>query len=479
MKPGQPGAALAGRLGALLLVFLLPACASTGAHAADERIAAPGSSIQGEGSAAESSASDRVDPVLARATLDSAWSRIANSYYDTTFRGVDWPAVHAELAPVADTTTTMRGLRALLLGMLGRLGESHLTIIPGEAVPDPSATRRAPGTADGWAGIALRLVDDQLVVTEVERESPAQRAGIREGWVLIRTGQDTAASLLALARTTPDSSTARRDAEMRVVALMQFRLRDGEPGDTVRAVFADDRNAEVERSIVLAEPTGDFVQFGNLPPMRVRTEHERMRIPGGCATYVYMSVWMPVAMPAVENAIDADSTCGGLVLDLRGNPGGVAGLAMRLGGLLLDEPIHLGVMTNREATLRFAVNPRRVRAGGEPASPYSGSVAILVDEFSMSTSEIVAAALQEVGRARVFGVQTTGQALPSAMVRLPSGDVLLHAVANYHTPGGRRVEGTGVVPDEVTPVVRSQLLAGRDAALEAALAWIASESPVP
>src|SRR5690606_33892182 len=138
MKPGQPGAALAGRLGALLLVFLLPACASTGAHAADERIAAPGSSIQGERSAAESSASDRVDPVLARATLDSAWSRIANSYYDTTFRGVDWPAVHAGLAPVADTTTTMRGLRALLLGMLGRLGESHLTIIPGEAVPDPS-----------------------------------------------------------------------------------------------------------------------------------------------------------------------------------------------------------------------------------------------------------------------------------------------------------------------------------------------------
>ena len=433
-----------------------------------------------DGSAAangRTAAARLIDPALARTTLDSVWNRIANTYYDTTFRGLDWPAVHAEYAPVADTTTTLGDLRRLLSRMLARLGESHMAIIPGEAVPDQAAVPTAPADSPGWSGIGLRLVSDELLVTEVEQGSPAERLGIREGWILRSAGSISADSLVELAATTPEASVARRDSEMRVVALMQMRLRDGSPGDTVQAVFTNERGAAVTSAIELAEPTGDFVRFGNLPTMRVRSEHERITTPGGCASYVYLSVWMPVAMPAVERAIDADSACAGLILDLRGNPGGVAGLVMRIGGLVLNEPVHLGIMQSRTYELKFAVNPRRVRAGGEPASPYSGRMAILVDELSLSTSEIVAGSLQEIGRARVFGTGTTGQALPSGMIRLPSGDVLLHAVADYRTPGGKRVEGTGVVPDEVVLVTRADLLAGKDAPLEAALQWIAAPTP--
>src|SRR5690606_24736094 len=355
----------------------------------------------------------------------------------------------------------------VITDMLGRLGESHLSLIPGEAVPDPSAAQPETGESAGWSGVTLRRLGDHVLVTELGPGSPGERTGIRTGWALLRTNSDTTARLLERARITPEGSTARRQAEMRVVARLQGMLSRGAPGDTVLAVFHDAGDAEAERAIVLEEAPGSVVQFGNLPPMRVRVDHRRIESADGCVSYVYLGLWMPAAMPEVERAIDADSSCAGLVLDLRGNPGGVGGLAMRIGGLLLNEPVDLGTMRSRTTTLKFAVNPRRVRTGGEPASPFPGRVAIIVDEFSMSTSEIVAASLQEIGRARIFGVPTTGQALPSGMVRLPSQDVLLHAVADYRTPGGKRVEGEGVQPDEIVPLTRSDLLAGRDAPLDA------------
>jgi len=107
--------------------------------------------------------------------------------------------------------------------------------------------------------------------------------------------------------------------------------------------------------------------------------------------------------------------------------------------------------------------------------PYAGPVAILVDEMSASTTEFFAAGLQEVGRARIFGMRTSGQALPAQLTSLPNGDVLYHAVADFTTPKGVRMEKDGVAPDDATPLTRRDLLAGRDAQLEAALAWIARQ----
>jgi carboxyl-terminal processing protease len=86
--------------------------------------------------------------------------------------------------------------------------------------------------------------------------------------------------------------------------------------------------------------------------------------------------------------------------------------------------------------------------------------------------------MQSVGRARVFGQQTMGQALPALFDRLPNGDVLIHAYGDFVTADGTRLEGRGVIPDEVVPLQRADLLDGRDRTLEAALAWIDSRSPV-
>jgi carboxyl-terminal processing protease len=163
-----------------------------------------------------------------------------------------------------------------------------------------------------------------------------------------------------------------------------------------------------------------------------------------------------------------------MIVDLRGNPGGLAAMLMGISGHFIDERTALGVMKTRDNELRFNVNPRRVNAQGKRVEPFAGPVAILVDALSGSASECFAGGMQSLKRVRVFGQQTMGQALPALFARLPNGDVLIHAYADFVTSDGTRLEGRGVLPDELVPLERGHLLAGRDRTLEAALAWIDS-----
>ena len=63
-------------------------------------------------------------------TFDAAWSIIDTTYYDPTFRGLDWKAVRAELRPEAERAKTPAELRATIAKMLARLGESHFAVLP-------------------------------------------------------------------------------------------------------------------------------------------------------------------------------------------------------------------------------------------------------------------------------------------------------------------------------------------------------------
>jgi carboxyl-terminal processing protease len=131
-------------------------------------------------------------------------------------------------------------------------------------------------------------------------------------------------------------------------------------------------------------------------------------------------------------------------------------------------------MRMREATLRFVVNPQRVTEDGTRVEPFGGPFAILVDPLTASTSEVFAGGMQALGRARVFGETTAGQALPALVTALPNGDRLLHAVADFTAADGSRLEGAGVTPDVIVPLTREALLAGEDSALREAFQWIAS-----
>lgn len=99
-------------------------------------------------------------------------------------------------------------------------------------------------------------------------------------------------------------------------------------------------------------------------------------------------------------------------------------------------------------------------------------MALLIDELSMSASEVLAQRLKDAGRARVFGRRSAGAVLASTVEKLPNGDGFQYPTARFEFPSGTVVEGAGVVPDEPVHAARETLLSGRDAGFEAAVQWI-------
>jgi carboxyl-terminal processing protease len=221
---------------------------------------------------------------------------------------------------------------------------------------------------------------------------------------------------------------------------------------------------------------GQPVTLGKLPTMYVRVEKERHTTPAGrSAGLIRFNVWMAAVDAQVQRAVDEYRGADGMILDLRGNPGGLAAMLMGIAGHFVDERKPLGVMQTRDnPPLRFTANPRLVSAAGQPVDVFRGPLAILVDGMSGSASECFAGGMQSIGRARIFGQTTMGQALPAQFRELPNGDVLMYAFGDFVTADGTRLEGRGVIPDETVPLRREDLLAGRDRTLEAALAWIDS-----
>lgn len=416
-------------------------------------------------------AAGRIDAAAAVATFDSAWSVIHRRHFDTTFGGLDWRALRDTLRPRAAAAKDVEGLRTVLRDMISRLRLSHYALLPME-VASTVATRRDPsaGSRPGNVGFDVRLVDKAIVVRSVTPGGAAARAGVRPGWVVARIDTTNVATLAAGRPRALDEHKFSFQAPQVVHAMLM-----GATGSRVAVTFRDGSDREVTHTLERGAVAGTPITFGHLPTMYAETIRRDTTTQGARVGLIRFNVWMTAVVPPVDSAIDAFRDRDGIVFDLRGNPGGVAGIVMGMAGHLIDTSVALGVMRSREATLRFRANPRLVNARGERVRPYSGPVAVIVDEMSASTTEFFAAGLQEVGRARVFGTRTSGQALPAQLTQLPNGDVLYHAVADFTTPKGARIEKDGVVPDEPTPLRRAELLAGRDTALEAALAWIARQ----
>ncbi len=410
------------------------------------------------------------------ASLDSAWASISRAYYDTALVSGRWRVVFDSLrreVAAGDDAAVRSAIRELIRVP----GQSHFALIPAGAVPLPSAPRGSgrPGTS----GIDVRTIGDSLVVWRVEAGSAAARAGVRVGGVITHVDSIPVDSIVA--RLGLAFGRGARQVRQMSAAYAKNRL-SGTEGDTVRFTYRAPRARRGTPVVLVLRPIeGRSTQFGNLPPMVVRVTHDSVRVRTASGQrwipFVGFNAWLPAVMQDFDTALFGSRTASGMILDLRGNPGGVVGMISGVSGHFADSAVALGTMYGRGATLITRANPRLVNTAGVRVGVYSGPLAILVDEFTASTSEFFAAGLQAVGRARVFGERSAGQALPSLMQRLPNGDVLMHPIADHVDAAGRRVEGDGVTPDELTPLTTRDLLAGRDAALEAARAWLARTIP--
>lgn len=411
-------------------------------------------------------------------SFDQVWTTARDSNFDPTLGGVDWEAAKTELRPRVESARTMDEARGTMNELLGRLKQSHFGIIPAESYGAVAGEKQAAAGGkndeerpnDGETGIHLRAVDGQALVVRVDAGSSGERAGVKTGWVLKAVGGHSAEETLAKIRKAKGDSP-----QTLTYAWLAFqRLLQGEIGSTLRATFIDGAGAAVTKEITASAPAGTPTRLGNLPTFYIEFRSERLKGAAGDVGYLWFSAFLDPQhlMPRITEAITSFSDCKGIIIDMRGNPGGLGAMAMGVAGHFIPEQRSLGEMTSRQSTMKFVIYPR--------ARTYGGKVAILTDETSISTSEILAGGMKDLGRARVFGTPTAGMALPSTIAKLPNGDGFQYAFANYISAGGKALEGDGVTPDEVAAPTRGALLAGRDNALEAARAWImagGSEKP--
>ena len=382
------------------------------------------------------------------ASFETVWTTIRDRHWETKPGGLDWQAIHEEYRPRIEVAATMEAARTVMREMIGRLKQTHFAIFPSAMyeVLDPEEG------GQGWPGFEARVLNGRVIVTDV----PRAESGVKAGWEVLQVNSLDFPPLVAKLQADPAIH------ELQLERAVAARLSG--PINAVRPmIFADETDARVTRGVKLLPPRGEFSGFGNLPPQPVWFESKKL----GNTGYIRFNIFLDLVhvMQQFGDAVQQCSRCDGIVIDLRGNPGGIGGMAMGMAGWLVGQQgKRLGTMYMRGATLNFFINPR--------AEAYGGPVAILVDGSSASTSEIFAGGLKDIGRARIFGTRTAAAALPSVITRLPNGDGFQYAVANYISEGGAALEGAGVVPDVEVKLTREGLLAGHDAVVDAALVWI-------
>lgn len=417
--------------------------------------------------------------------FEIVWQTVKDYHFDPNFGGVNWDAVKAEFAPRVAAAQSDRELHWLLQQMLNRLGKSHFAVIPPESIP--AAPDEDEGDADDandvnvgaksarkkpsreghdiaermthGVGIDLRIVGGAVVITRVDAGSTAERAGLRTGFI-IRSVDNV-----------PMSRILRRYAQAEVFepalrhqlpAEILFEYFDGEPDTTVRVGYLDARNL-LRRTVVAREKLrGEMsAPLKSFPSQFVEFEAKRLR--GGIG-YIRFNVFAAPVLDKFCAALREMSDAPGVVIDLRGNRGGVLSMIQGMGGLLATRDAIFGEMRTREGGSLFRIAPAR--------HPFHGALAVLIDGESQSASEMFASGLQESGRAVLVGERSAGATLPSVAKELPTGAILQYAFADFVSPYGKVLEGQGVQPDIAARLDRRSLLAGRDSQLEAALAAV-------
>ena len=252
----------------------------------------------------------------------------------------------------------------------------------------------------GGLGMTIEPRDGGIAVVNVFPNTPAERGGVREGDRIIQV--DTMSTKGWTTQKASDVLT-------------------GTPGTKVRVKFArpgvtEPIETEFTRAIVLVPAVPFAIMFGNVGYIPLLTFNEH-------------------ATTDLEAAIKKLQASGakGVILDVRGNPGGRLEQSLSISNLFLRQGLEL-------ASMRYRSGENQVyNAQRAPALPNTPLI-VLTDERAASASEIVAGALQDHDRAVVVGQTTFGKGLVQSVYPLEGGYHLKLTTAKWFTPSGRSIQ---------------------------------------
>jgi carboxyl-terminal processing protease len=297
-----------------------------------------------------------------------------------------------------------------IVGMVGELDAHSAFYTPGQY------TRLRQDTEGEFGGVGLELGDAEPgvlypAIEAIVAGSPADRAGLKVGDGIVEI--DGAATVV------DGASRAKAQAwhsRLRGATGTRFEI------SVIRKGWKGPKKFTLVRERI-AVPSVVSTRYGKIAHVTVRRFRE--------ATTRDL-------MAALDEHMGVPGTR--LILDLRGNPGGLLDKGISVADAFLDKGVIVNVAS------RGGKNNEVARA--HASKSYTGfPMAVLVDQNSASASEIVAAALQEHGRATLIGVPTYGKGSVQTFLDLADGSGLKLTTSRYLTPSGETLEGQGIEPD--------------------------------
>jgi carboxyl-terminal processing protease len=352
-------------------------------------------------------------------------------------RREDWrlflPAYEQVARALGDKAPRVELDRVLVDGMAESLNEAHTYFLPPEIFSRQLAELQ---NNNQFAGIGISM-SPELIVMDVFENSPAEGAGLQPGDQIIAVGGESVEGM----------SSAEASSRIR-----------GEPGTSLTlTVRRANSPAPLVKTLTRAVISIDWM---------------RARILDGGIGYLQIRTFaIPDALPLFNTAMDkfAEANIRALVIDVRNNAGGSVTTGEEILSRLLpdDKPLY------RQVERRSG--ERTVSTWGD----YWGRdipIAVLVNDNSASMSEILAAALQENGVAKVIGTKTAGAVAAAVPVPLADGSGMLVTIQIITTPSGRVLNQVGLEPDQVVELDPQKFRTGKDTQLEAALGYVQEQA---
>lgn len=388
------------------------------------------------------------------AVFDDAWDTINERYYDANFHGVDWQKERAQFRELAGKAQTSAEFYSILRRMIGALRDAHTRVF----APDEKFDWQRPRFIS--VGVSLREVGGQPTVISVEAGSEAERAGLREGDVILSIDGQPAHELFSRRLNELPGSSTVTAARLRAMATLFEGARD-----TVAKVVWTGADGKEHAANLRRE-------------WRERDARLNVRsLAAGYSVIKFDVFTQSVAADFMRLLSGKLKNARGLVIDLRTNGGGEAEAMTEVASSFLPLGKSLGAFTDRNG-FSFEMQTRSALILSPDAiAHFAGPVVILTSERTSSAAEIFAATLKRARRASLIGTNTCGCVLAIRRRHtLPDGGELDVSEMDYHTSDGARLEGTGVQPDEIISLDRKDLHARRDRALERALEQLKLDS---
>jgi len=261
----------------------------------------------------------------------------------------------------------------------------------------------------GGLGIEITMKDGILTVVSPIEDTPAFKAGIKAGDIIIKI----------------DGKGTKDLTLMDAVKMMRGPKGTQVTVTVVRETFAEPKDFTVTRDIIAVKSVKSKTLESGYGYVRVAQFQEKTDTD-------------------LDNVLDKmekeNGGLKGLVLDMRNNPGGLLDQAVKVS----DDFLESGLIVYTDGRIEGQkMTFSAKKEGTRPNYP----IVVLVNSGSASASEIVAGALQDHGRALILGTQTFGKGSVQTIYPLEDGSALRLTTARYYTPSGRSIQAKGITPD--------------------------------